>query len=71
MQLLNSLALAVFNAFMDLGITSDALIFGVVGQYWGYETMFAIGGVIVVLGIMLPVFLIVGKWARTLIACHF
>jgi len=46
-------ALAFFTAFMDAGITSGALILGVVGQYWGYETMFAIGGGIVVLGILL------------------
>jgi len=70
LQSLQSLALAVFTAFMDVGITSGALIFGVVGQYWGYETMFAIRGVIVVLGILLPVFLIEGKWTRALIACH-
>lgn len=48
-----SSALAFFTAFMDVGITSGALILGVVGQYWGYETMFGLGGVIVVLGVLL------------------
>ena len=46
-------ALAFFTSFMDVGITSGALILGLVGQYWGYETMFVIGGVVVVLGVLL------------------
>jgi MFS family permease len=46
-------ALAFFTAFMDIGITTGALVLGVVGQYWGYETMFFIGGVVVVAGITL------------------
>lgn len=46
-------ALAFFTAFMDAGITNGALVLGVVGQYWGYETMFSLGGVVVVLGVLL------------------
>ena len=46
-------ALAFFTSFMDVGITSGALILGVVGQYWGFETMFGLGGVIAVLGVVL------------------
>ncbi len=46
-------ALAFFTAFMDVGITTGALVLGVVGQYWGYETMFCLGGVVVVLGTLL------------------
>lgn len=46
-------ALAFFTAFMDIGITTGALVLGVVGQYWGYETMFFIGGVVLVAGIIL------------------
>ena len=49
-------ALAFFTAFMDVGITSGALILGFVGQYWGFELMFGIGGVLIVLGILLFVF---------------
>lgn len=46
-------ALAFFTAFMDVGITTGAVVLGIVGEYWGYATMFALGGVVVVLGIVL------------------
>lgn len=46
-------ALAFFTAFMDLGITSGALILGVVGQFWGYATMFGVGGIVIVAGVLL------------------
>lgn len=46
-------ALAFFTAFMDVGITTGALVLGFVGQYWGYETMFGLGGVVVILGVLL------------------
>ena len=45
-------ALAFFSAFMDVGITSGALILGLIGQYRGYATMFFVGGVVLVLGIL-------------------
>jgi MFS family permease len=46
-------ALAFFTSFMDVGITTGALVLGFVGQFWGYETMFGLGGVIVILGVLL------------------
>lgn len=46
-------ALAFFTAFMDVGITTGAVVLGVVGEYWGYASMFAIGGAVVSLGIVL------------------
>ncbi len=46
-------ALAFFTAFMDVGITAGALVLGVVGDHWGYEAMFCLGGIILLLGILL------------------
>lgn len=55
-------ALAFFTAFMDIGITTGALVLGIVGQYMGYEIMFVLGGVIVLAGATL--FGLVGKAHR-------
>lgn len=46
-------ALAFFTAFMDVGITSGAIILGIVGEYWGYGMMYGVGGIIVCLGFVL------------------
>ena len=46
-------ALAFFTAFMDIGISTGALALGLVGQYFGYETMFLLGGVVVLAGTVL------------------
>jgi MFS family permease len=46
-------ALAFFTAFMDLGITTGALVLGVIGGHWGYETMYFLGGILVLLGVLL------------------
>ncbi len=46
-------ALAFFTSFMDVGITSGAIILGVVGEYWGYGMMYGVGGSIVCLGFIL------------------
>ncbi|SMD09231.1 MFS transporter [Sporomusa malonica] len=46
-------ALAFFTAFMDLGITAGSVVLGLVGGYLGYDSMFVIGGIIVVMGILL------------------
>ncbi len=46
-------ALAVFTSFMDVGITTGAVVLGVIGELWGYAVMFGFGGVIIVLGIVL------------------
>jgi len=56
-------ALSVFTAFMDVGITTGALVLGLIAQYGGYETMFAVGGLIVVAGTIL--FLAAGKTEAT------
>lgn len=46
-------ALAFYTSFMDMGITAGALVLGVAGQYWGYETMYCLGGFVVLLGVLL------------------
>lgn len=46
-------ALAFFTSFMDIGISAGALVLGLVGEHLGYETMYALGGVIVSLGFVL------------------
>lgn len=46
-------ALAVFTSFMDVGITTGAVVLGVIGELRGYAVMFGVGGVIIVLGILL------------------
>ncbi len=46
-------ALAFFTAFMDVGITTGAVILGIVGEYWGYATMYGVGGIVVSLGFIL------------------
>jgi predicted MFS family arabinose efflux permease len=38
---------------MDIGIASGALLLGIVGEVWGFETMFIVAGVVVVLGLLL------------------
>jgi len=48
-----AVALSFFTAFMDIGIASGALLLGIVGQFWGFETMFTLAGVVVVLGLLL------------------
>ncbi|MDR3564966.1 MAG: MFS transporter [Negativicutes bacterium] len=44
--------LGFFTSFMDIGITAGAVGLGLVGEHWGYATMFAIGGFVVVGGMM-------------------
>jgi MFS family permease len=46
-------ALAFFTAFMDVGITTGALVLGIIGQYWGYGIMYMVGGLIVLAGALL------------------
>lgn len=46
-------ALAFFTAFMDIGITSGAVVLGIVGEYWGYGAMYSVGGIGVCLGFAL------------------
>ncbi|BBB91452.1 MAG TPA: MFS transporter [Methylomusa anaerophila] len=46
-------ALAVFTSFMDVGITTGAVVLGIIGELRGYAVMFGLGGVVVVLGILL------------------
>lgn len=46
-------ALAFFTSFMDVGITAGAVVLGLVGQYWGYSTMYFVADIIVFLGILL------------------
>ncbi|MCM0761485.1 MULTISPECIES: MFS transporter [Sporomusa] len=43
-------ALAFFTSFMDIGITTGAVILGIVGEYWGYGIMYGVGGCIICLG---------------------
>lgn len=38
---------------MDIGITTGAVILGVVGEYWGYGMTYGVGGIIVCLGVAL------------------
>jgi MFS family permease len=46
-------ALSYFTAFMDIGIATGALVLGIAGELWGYETMFLLAGVTVILGLLL------------------
>ncbi len=48
-----SSALAFFTAFMDVGITTGAMIFGLIGEYWGYEIMYGVAGIGVCAGLLL------------------
>ena len=49
-------ALAFFTSFMDIGITFGSVILGFVGEFWGYATMFSVGGLIVLGGFVMFVF---------------
>jgi MFS family permease len=42
--------LGFFTSFMDVGITTGAVVLGLVGEQWGYATMFVFGGVGVIGG---------------------
>jgi len=42
--------LGFFTSFMDIGITTGAVVLGLAGEHWGYATMFAIGGFVVIGG---------------------
>ncbi|SEP38352.1 MFS transporter [Propionispora vibrioides] len=46
-------ALAFFTAFMDIGITTGAVGLGIVGEHWGYGTMYGLGSLLVCLGMLL------------------
>jgi MFS family permease len=46
-------AIAFFTAFMDVGITTGAILLGVAAEFWGYAVMFTIGGFVVVGGLLL------------------
>ena len=48
-----STALAFFTAFMDLGMTAGSMGLGLVGEWWNYATMYAVGGVVVIGGLIL------------------
>jgi MFS family permease len=45
-------ALAFFTSFMDVGITTGAIVLGLVGGWLGFETMYAFAGVILCGGIV-------------------
>lgn len=45
-------ALGFFTSFMDLGITAGAIVLGVVGEQFGFETMFYLGSAGVILGLL-------------------
>ncbi|MDR3590053.1 MAG: MFS transporter [Negativicutes bacterium] len=44
--------LGFFTSFMDVGITTGAVVLGLAGEHWGYGTMFALGGIVVIGGIL-------------------
>ena len=44
---------AFFTSFMDVGITTGSVVLGLAADYWGYATMFTIGGFIVIGGVLL------------------
>jgi predicted MFS family arabinose efflux permease len=46
-------AIAFFTSFMDVGITVGSIVLGVAADYWGYGTMFIIGGLVVMGGLLL------------------
>lgn len=46
-------ALGFFTSFMDLGITAGAVILGAVGERFGYELMFYVGGCAVLVGLLI------------------
>lgn len=46
-------ALAVFTSFMDVGISLGAIVFGVIGEFFGYATMFGTAACFVVLGLII------------------
>jgi predicted MFS family arabinose efflux permease len=60
-------ALALFTACMDIGITVGSVGLGLVGGYLGYASMFVIGGVIVVMGVLL---FTIKTRTRGSVACH-
>lgn len=39
-------ALAFFTSFMDIGITTGAIVLGAAGDLWGYSLMFALAGLL-------------------------
>jgi MFS family permease len=45
-------ALAFFTSFMDVGITTGAIVLGLVGGWLGFETMYAFAGLIVCCGLI-------------------
>ena len=45
-------AIAFFTSFMDVGITVGSIVLGIAADYWGYGTMFIIGGFIVMGGLL-------------------
>ena len=47
-----SRALAFFTSFMDVGITTGAMVLGVLGGFIGFEAMYATAGVILCCGIV-------------------
>ncbi len=49
-------AIAFFTSFMDVGITTGSIVLGIVAEYWGYATMFTIGGFVVIGGFLLFAF---------------
>ena len=54
-------ALGFFTSFMDLGITAGAVILGAVGESFGYELMFYVGGFIVLAGLLVFVIALPSK----------
>ncbi|MGE4265853.1 MAG: MFS transporter [Deferribacterales bacterium] len=45
-------ALAFFTSFMDVGITTGAIVLGIVGGHFGFEVMYGFAGVILCCGII-------------------
>ena len=45
-------AIALFTSFMDVGITVGSIVLGIAADYWGYGTMFIIGGFVVMGGLL-------------------
>ncbi len=46
-------AVAFFTASMDVGITFGSIVLGLAAEYWGFATMFALAGFVVLAGLIL------------------
>jgi MFS family permease len=50
------IALGFLTSFLDLGISAGAVVLGFAGEYWGYPTLFGVGGLFAIGGILVVVF---------------